>query len=78
MPDEYTVSCNLKNSSVQLVDCLVGRGYKQIGFIKGPETMQPSQERLNGYLEGLKNNKLIADKAYIVQTDLNKEKHSRL
>jgi DNA-binding LacI/PurR family transcriptional regulator len=74
MPDEYTVSCNLKSSSVQLVDCLVSRGYKQIGFIKGPETMQPSQERLNGYLEGLKNNKLIADKAYIVQTDLNKEK----
>ena len=36
--------------------------------------MLPSQERLNGYLEGLKNNKLIADPSYIVQTDLDKEK----
>lgn len=70
----YSVSCNLKNSSVQLVDWLVNRGHKHIGFIKGPDTMLPSQERLNGYLEGLKKNKLAADTSYIVQTDLDKEK----
>jgi DNA-binding LacI/PurR family transcriptional regulator len=74
IPEAYTVSCNLKNSSIQLVDWLVDRGHKHIGFIKGPDTMLPSQERLNGYLEGLKNNKLAADKAYIVQTNLDKEK----
>ena len=74
LPEAYTVSCNLKNSSVQLVDWLVSKGHKHIGFIKGPETMRPSQERLNGYLEGLKKNKLAIDNAYIVQTDLGKEK----
>lgn len=74
IPEAYTVSCNLKNSSIQLVDWLVGRGHKHIGFIKGPDTMLPSQERLNGYLEGLKRNKLTVDKAYIVQTNLDKEK----
>ncbi|MGZ5218705.1 MAG: LacI family DNA-binding transcriptional regulator [Chitinophagaceae bacterium] len=74
MPGSYSVSCNLKNSSVQLVDWLVSRGHKYIGFIKGPETMLPSQERLNGFLEGLKKNKLSQDNAYIVQTDLDKEK----
>ena len=74
MPGAYSVSCNLKDSSVQLVDWLVSRGHKYIGFIKGPETMMPSQERLNGYLEGLKKNKLAVDNAYIVQTDLDKEK----
>jgi DNA-binding LacI/PurR family transcriptional regulator len=74
LPEAYTVSCNLKNSSVELVDWLVSKGHKHIGFIKGPDTMMPSQERLNGYLEGLKNNKLTVDKAHIVQTDLNKEK----
>ena len=36
--------------------------------------MLPSQERLNGYLEGLKKNKLPVDPTYIVQTDLDKEK----
>jgi LacI family transcriptional regulator len=72
--EAYSVSCNLKNSSVQLVDWLVNRGHKHIGFIKGPDTMLPSLERLNGYLEGLKKNNLPADKAYVVQTDLDKEK----
>lgn len=73
-PDVYSVSCNLKSSSVQLVDWLVSQGHKNIGFIKGPETMLPSQERLNGYLEGLKKNNLSVDQSYIVQTDLSKEK----
>jgi LacI family transcriptional regulator len=72
--EAYSVSCNLKNSSVQLVDWLVNRGHKHIGFIKGPDTMLPSLERLNGYLEGLRKNNLPADKAYVVQTDLDKEK----
>lgn len=74
LPTAYSVSCNLKNSSVQLVDWLVSRGHKYIGFIKGPDTMLPSQERLNGYLEGLKKNKVPVDTDYIVQTDLDKEK----
>ncbi len=73
-PDVYSVSCNLKSSSVQLVDWLVNQGHVNIGFIKGPETMLPSQERLNGYLEGLKNNNLPADESYVVQTDLSKER----
>lgn len=73
-PDTFTVSCNLKNSSAQLVDWLVSQGHRHIGFIKGPDTMSPSQERLNGYLEGLKKNKIAVDTAYIVQTNLEKEK----
>jgi DNA-binding LacI/PurR family transcriptional regulator len=72
--DAYTVSCNLKNSSVKLVDWLVSKGHRNIGFIKGPETLLPSQERLDGFFEGLKKNKLIAREAYIVQTDLSKKK----
>lgn len=73
-PEAYTVSCNLKDSSVQLVDWLVSKGHKLIGFIKGPDTMIPSQERLNGYMEGLRKNHLPLDNAYVVQTDLTKEK----
>jgi LacI family transcriptional regulator, repressor for deo operon, udp, cdd, tsx, nupC, and nupG len=72
--DSYTVSCNLKDSSVKLVDWLVSKGHTKIGFIKGPESMLPSQERLDGYFVGLKKNKLPVNKAYVVQTDLGQKK----
>lgn len=74
MPDVYSVSCNLKDSSVQLVDWLVSKGHKQIGFIKGPDTMGPTTERLNGYLEALKKNRIAVDMSYVAPTDLSREK----
>jgi len=73
-PDAYTVSCNLENSSVELVDLLVSLGHKQIGFIKGPDTLIHSKQRLNGYYEGLKKHKIKADTSFVVTTDLSKKK----
>ena len=72
--DSYCVSCDLKNSSIKLVDWLVEKGHTDIGFIKGPDTMLPSQERLDGYYEGLKKNKLPIKPEYVVQTDLSQAK----
>jgi len=72
--DAYTVSCNLKHSSVKLVDWLVNRGLTTIGFIKGPDTMRPSEERLEGYFEGLKKNGIPVNRSYVVQTDLSQAK----
>ncbi len=69
----YSVSCDLKASSVQLVDWLVGQGHTRIAIIKGPEKMIPSQERMSGYYEGLKKNGIEPDEALVVQTDLSKE-----
>ena len=74
LPDAYTVSCNLENSSIELVDWLVSQGHKQIGFIKGPDTLIHSKQRLNGYNEGLKKHKLKSDTAFVVSTDLSKKK----
>jgi DNA-binding LacI/PurR family transcriptional regulator len=74
MPDAHCVSCNLENSSVELVDWLVSTGHKQIGFIKGPDTLIHSKQRLNGYHEGLKKHKLKAETSFIVSTDLSKKK----
>lgn len=71
--DFYSVSCNLKKSSVQLVDHLLSKGHQRIAFIKGPDTLQPSLERLEGFYEGLKKNNLPVDKELVVQTDLSKE-----
>jgi DNA-binding LacI/PurR family transcriptional regulator len=70
----YSVSCNLENSSVELVDWLVGQGHKQIGFIKGPDALIHSKQRLEGYQQGLKKNKLKADSSLVVSTDLSKAK----
>ena len=36
--------------------------------------MLPSQERLDGFFEGLKKNKLPVNKAFVVQTDLSQTK----
>jgi len=70
----YTVSCNLENSSVELVDWLVAHGHKQIGFIKGPDALIHSLQRLNGYHEGLKKHKLKIENSFVVSTDLTKLK----
>ncbi len=69
----FSVSCNLEKSSVELVEWLVKQGHKKIGFIKGPGTIIHSEQRLNGYYEGLKNNEIPVEESYIVQTNLNKK-----
>lgn len=74
LQEAYCVSCNLENSSVELVDWLVKKGHKRIGFIKGPDSIILSQERLNGYYKGLENHKLKPERSLIVSTDLSKEK----
>jgi DNA-binding LacI/PurR family transcriptional regulator len=70
MAEAYTVSCSLKGSSAEMVDWLVQKGHRRIGFIKGIESLDASQERLEGYLEGLKRNKLKPENTLIVQTNL--------
>jgi LacI family transcriptional regulator len=74
LADAYCVSCNIERSSVELINWLVSKGHKRIGFIKGPDPITHSKQRLNGYMEGLKKNKLKIDNSFIVQTDLGKKK----
>ena len=76
VPDDaaaYTVSCDLKNSSELLVDWLVQQGHTAIGFIKGPDTMPSTLERMQGYFAGLKKNGLPVNEAFVVATDLDRE-----
>lgn len=69
-PEAWSVSCNLQHSAEDLVDWLVGQGHKKIGFIKGPETLMPSKERLQGYYNGLKKHGIKPESSYVVTTDL--------
>ena len=70
MPGAISVTCSLKNSTVAMVDLFVKKGIKRIGFINGPGAISLTQERAEGYKEGLLKNKLKEEKELIVQTDL--------
>lgn len=72
--EAWTVSCNLENSSMELVDWLVHNGHKKIAFIKGPEALLHSKQRFEGYLQGLKKNNINPDNSFVVSTDLSKNK----
>lgn len=52
---------------------LIDQGYKKIALLAGPENLNISNERKEGYLESLKNNKIKADKNSIVYCDFNQE-----
>jgi DNA-binding LacI/PurR family transcriptional regulator len=55
-----------------MTDWLINEGHKRIGFIKGPGSMPSSDERLQGYIQGLAKNNIKVDKNLIVETDLTK------
>jgi DNA-binding LacI/PurR family transcriptional regulator len=73
--DVYKVFCSLKQSSVDMVDWLISKGHKRIGFIKGPVSMSSADERLQGYLQSLAKNRISLDGNLIVETDLTSEQN---
>src|SRR5687768_10708938 len=70
LPNAYSVTCSLKKSTITMVDLFVKKGLNRIGFINGPGPITLTQERADGYKEGLLKNKLKEEKELIVQTDL--------
>jgi DNA-binding LacI/PurR family transcriptional regulator len=72
--DVFKVSCSLKQSTTEMVNQLASEGHKRIGFIKGPGSMSATDERLQGYFQGLAGNHIKNDNALIVETDLNETK----
>jgi len=72
----YKVSCSLKQCSVAMVDWLIDKGYKRIGFIKGPVSMTSTDERMQGYIQGLAKHNIKLDNNLIAETDLTKSQNS--
>lgn len=68
----HSVWCSLYHSSVDAIDFLVKKGHKRIGYIQGPSTLNIKNERLQGYQDGLKKNKINIDESLIVTTDLSR------
>ena len=73
--DVYKVFCSLKQSSSDMVDWLLTQGHKRIGFIKGPQSMTSTDERLQGYVKSLEKNGIKIDPNLIVETDLTEEQN---
>ena len=48
------VTVDNKDASLNVIKHLKSQGYKRIAFISGPPHLNISKERLNGYLDGLK------------------------
>ncbi|HKO81408.1 MAG TPA: LacI family DNA-binding transcriptional regulator [Chitinophagaceae bacterium] len=69
----HKVFCNLYKGTVEMVGWLFNKGYRRIAFINGPDKMQASKERLNGYIEGVSRQKLKVDMQLVEKTDLSKE-----
>ncbi len=69
----HKVFCNLYKGTVEMVNWLFNKGYRRIAFINGPDKLQASKERLNGYIEGVSMRKLKVDMQLVERTDLSKE-----
>lgn len=69
----HYVACNMESGTVQAVSFLLGRGHRVIGMINGPEKLQASSDRLEGYIRALKKHRLKYDPNLIISTDLTKE-----
>lgn len=69
----HKVYCNLYKGTVDMVGWLFNKGHRRIAFINGPDKIQASKERLNGYIEGVSKQKLKVDMQMVEKTDLSKE-----
>jgi DNA-binding LacI/PurR family transcriptional regulator len=55
------------------VEHLIRNGYKKIAHIGGPLTLRLSHNRLNGFMDAMKKNKIKVNKDFIIHHDLTKE-----
>lgn len=61
------------DGGVQATQHLINQGYKKIAILAGPENLNISNKRMEGYLQTLKSNKIKADKHFIVHCDFNQQ-----
>ena len=52
---------------------LIDQGYKRIAILAGPENLDISNRRMDGYLKALKDNKMKVDKDLIIHCDFNQD-----
>ena len=70
IPNIHYVACDMKTGTKEAVDFLLKKGHRIIGMINGPETLLACHERLEGYLQAMKKNRLKFDPSLIVSSNL--------
>jgi LacI family transcriptional regulator len=70
--DDYGVFCLNKQGVKDGIKYLYDKGKRKIGFVKGSENLEISKQRLEGYIEEMKNYG-IYDEKYIFEGDFNVE-----
>ena len=70
LPNVHKVSSNIESGTREAIEFLIEKGHKRIGVINGPEEMGSCKERVNTYIEVLKNKKIKIDLSLVVITDL--------
>lgn len=65
-------------ASFDLVQTLIDNDHREIAIITGPTTSKPGIDRLNGYFEALKANKIPIREKYICYGDFKKESAYKL
>ncbi len=74
-PDLIAPSVRIDNQEggFQATEHLIEQGYKRIAILAGPKNLGISNQRLEGYLNALKKNKMKPDKDLIVYCDFNQD-----
>jgi LacI family transcriptional regulator, repressor for deo operon, udp, cdd, tsx, nupC, and nupG len=71
--DTNQVFCNMYKGTLSMVNWLLGKGYKRIALINGPEELLASKQRFKGYMDGMANRKLKVDMQLVEVSDLSTE-----
>jgi DNA-binding LacI/PurR family transcriptional regulator len=68
--DVNKVYCSMINSTIDLINCLFSRGYKKIAMINGPDSLNASSERVEGFKMAHIAKKIKIDMRYVENCDL--------
>lgn len=71
--ETHQVYCNIYKGTLQMVNWFLGKGYKRIALINGPEELLASRQRLKGYMDAISSRKLKVDMQLVERTDFSKE-----
>ncbi len=69
----HKVYCDMEKGTIDMVSELFARGYRRIALLNGPKKLSASQERLQGYINGIAKQKLKVDMQMVEITDFSKE-----
>ena len=61
------------DGGVQATQHLIDQGYKKIAILAGPENLNISNKRMEGFLQTLKQNKIRCEKDFIIHCDFNQQ-----